>query len=281
MKNRIAIIIILLLPAIVYAQDLSNYLILSDVGEYKYRPRRTLETYGNSGALISAGHFDLDHADILYETHYIHPVTILSVDVQVTQHIGADSDKWLLHEVEDSFRDGNIDKLGLLTKGTRLKDINGKKYVSLRGSGYAWISNYVVVEILYSDLNGNKPEPTEVIQTYLQKFPSTISSSLVFDSVHDVQWIKDEMDRRLWLADKWFVHIQSSDPKNGNKLKSLTDSMVIFLDYREKYFSVNAKNEKIALETMLLQNNIIAIQAKLTEFKTWWSEHKGNSIMLP
>ena len=60
----------------------------------------TKRIYGNSGILIPAGHFDLDHDDITYETRYIIPEPLVGVEVQLTQHSGSDSDKWLLHEVE-------------------------------------------------------------------------------------------------------------------------------------------------------------------------------------
>jgi len=96
-----------------------------------------------------------------------------------------------------------------------------------------------------------------------------------------INWIKDEMERRLWLGDKWAAIIQTSDPKLRDKLKSMTDSLVVFLNYREKYYGIAAKDDKIALETALFQNNVTAVQTKLTEYKGWWSAHKGDPITLP
>ena len=94
------------------------------------------------------------------------------------------------------------------------------------------------------------------------------------------KWIKDEMERRLWLADKWFAQIQSAEPKLRDKLKSMTDCMVVFLNYREKYYGIVSKNDKIVLETALLQYNASAVRSKLTEYKTWWTKNKENAINL-
>ena len=138
--KKLVIFIVLFLTSISFAQEISNYLILSDIAEYKYRPRRTTEMFGNSGILIPVGHFDLDHNDTTYTTRYIHTGTILGVSVQVTQHKGEDSDKWLLHEVEDAYRLKEKSNLGLIGSGTRLREFGNNKLYSLRGSGYNCIN---------------------------------------------------------------------------------------------------------------------------------------------
>jgi hypothetical protein len=105
MMEKIIALMMLLFPVVCFSQETANYLILNDIGEYRYRPKRTTETYGNSGVLISADHFDLDHNDITYSARYVHPVTILGVEVQVTRHTDSlDALKWLLHELDIEFR---------------------------------------------------------------------------------------------------------------------------------------------------------------------------------
>ena len=207
-KTTIIFILLLLYPVIVFSQTINNYLILNDIGEYKYRPKRTIEIYGNSGILISTGHFPLDHDDITYETRYVHPITISGVSVQVTQHAGSDSDRWLLHEVEDGYRDTNTLSAGL-AKSSRLREINGNRIFFYGGGvvAYSWLSNNIVVNIQYTNLSGPKPEPLEVVKAYLAKFPSTVPA-MTIDQAHNEQWIKDEMERRLWLCDKWFMALQ-------------------------------------------------------------------------
>ncbi len=97
--------------------------------------------YGNSGVLIPADHFDLDHNDITYSARYVHPITILGVEVQVTKHSGSDSDKWLLHEVELSYQKSGT--LGAAYAAPNpLRDIGGNKILFMWGY-YAWVSNKV------------------------------------------------------------------------------------------------------------------------------------------
>ena len=280
MKKSLIIIILFLLcyPVITYSQTLKDYLILNDIGEYKYRPKRTNEIYGNSGILISTGHFTLDHDDITYETRYVHPETILGVKVQVTQHAGSDSDRWLLHEVERGFRRGDYEEN---MTAARFRNINGNNvfYSGLGGGTYRWISNYIVVSIEYTDLYKQKPEPIEVVKAYLAKFPSTIPA-VTIDQAHNEQWIKDEMERRLWLCDRWFYQLQLKKVELRKTLREAVDHMKVFLDYREKYYGISAKDEKNLLSSYLLQNNGTGIKNKLKEYKEWWSANKGKAITL-
>jgi len=136
-----------------------------------------------------------------------------------------------------------------------------------------------VVDIRYTDLQKTKPEPLEVIAAYLQKHPSTIPT-LVMDKTHDVLWIKDEMDRRLWLCDKWFMQLQLKKAEEKQVYQESVKSMKVFLDYREKYYSIKAADDKNLLDGYLMQNNGTGIKAKLTEYKNWWTVNKDKAISL-
>ena len=202
MNKAILVITIMLMPIVSYSQEIDNYLIREDIGSYK-----RITKGGPSGNILAgAKHFGADHTDRSYGIAYVNDEDKMWVDVQVTQHAGGDSDKWLLHEVERGFRgtDDREGRLGLLHKGSRLADINNNK-VFRYWSTYRWTSNYVVIVIDYGD--PRKPEPLQVVEAYLQKFPSTIPANLVLDKAHDEKWIKDEMERRLWLCDKWFQQL--------------------------------------------------------------------------
>jgi len=273
------LVVVLVLASVGFAQDIGNYLILSDMGEFKYRPKRTTEIYGNSGVLIPTGHFYLDHEDITYRARYVHPVTILGVSVEVTQHAGADSDRWLLHELERGFRRGEYEEN---MTPARFRNIDGNNifFSGLGGGTYRWINNYIVVNIEYVDLYKQRPEPIEVVRAYLVKFPSTIPS-MAIDRNHNEQWIKNEMERRLWLCEKWFLHLQMGKVESDETFREVVDHMVKFLDYREKYYGIKAGDEKILLENYLTNNDGTSIKAKLTEYKTWWKVNKGKSINLP
>ena len=139
------LIVIFLFPSLCFSQGLGNSIIQNDIGAYKFRPKPTKELYGNSGALVGAEHFDLDHDDITYVTEYILPEPILGVEVQVTQHAGGDSDRWLLHEAEDCYRDSDDDdgRLGLLSgAGVKMEPstsnpVPRKRVASFQGRRYS------------------------------------------------------------------------------------------------------------------------------------------------
>ena len=297
MKNRRIMIFFLvfsLVPTICFSQNFSDYLILQDIGPYKLEaPQKVVGGYiggprvfGGAGVIAPTGHFYPDHSDKTYEVYYEGGSTLPSPTVQVTQHSGSDSDKWLLHEVEDGYRDGDDSdgRLGRLSgAGVKIRDIGGNKffYWGLGGGSYSWISSLKVIEIKYTDLQRTKPEPIEVVQAYLQKHPSTIAltDADLKNKSHDEQWIKDEMDRRLWLCDKWDAQFQAGKVSQADLLKELVDHMNVFLDYRQKYYGISATEDKKALANFLYQNDITSIKNKLNEYKTWWSANKSSSLI--
>jgi len=291
-KMFIAIVVIgLLNTGTSLAQSVADYLILQDIGLYKLdKPEKMLpgeppsggpRIYDSAGAVAGTDHFT-DHIDKTYEVMYLGGDAFASPTVQVTQHAGVDSDKWLLHESDIDFRN----YYGIPGGSYAVVPIDGNYVLEFGSAGwdYRWLSGNKVIKIQYHDSQMTKPEPLEVVKAYLAKHPSTIPAMTLTQlrsAENKTKWIIGEMERRLWLGDKWAAIIQPSDPKLRDKLKSMTDSMVVFLNYREKYYGISAKDEKIALDTALFQNNVSAIQAKLTEYKGWWSTHKGDSITLP
>jgi len=275
-----------------FCQAVADYLILQDVGPYRLsKPQafRSLAPVGgpkfseDAGILSGTGHFP-DHTDKTYEVMYLGGDTNVSPTVTITQHAGGDSDKWLMHEMEDIYREGDLDRLGLLSQGVFIMPAGNYKILShgIGGGGYTWLSNNnVIVDIEYTSLVAGKPKPSEIVQAYIAKFPSIIPATFKLNSAHDIEWIKDEIDRRLWLCDKWVAQIQPEDAKLYDKLDSVVSSMNVFLDYREKYFGLASKNERLLLDNYLSAKNDASIRTKLTEYKTWWTAHKGDEITLP
>jgi hypothetical protein len=206
----------------------------------------------------------------------------LGVSVQITQHAGSDSDKWLLHEVDKDYRT----YFGISDPSYIIRNIEGNTIITFGAGGwnYRWISGNKVVMIEYHDSQMTKPEPLEIVKAYLTKHPPTMPATTMkqlLSAENKTIWIKDEMDRRLWLCDKWLTQIQTPDLKLHDKLKSMTDSMIVFVNYREKYFGLSAKDEKNLLAGYLKQNDSTNIQTKLAAYKTWWAANKGNAISLP
>lgn len=185
-KTTLKSIFILLLAAILipvtcFAQNMSDYLILSDIGKYAVSKPQVIFTgkppvggptmNNDTGVLSGADHFP-DHADKTYRLRYMGENENTSPKVQITQHTGGDSDKWLLHELEDGYRLGKEMKAKYIVLNP-IRIINDNKIWFQKGV-YSWLSNNVVVHIKFTDPLGTKPEPIEVVQAYLKKFPSTM-----------------------------------------------------------------------------------------------------------
>ena len=293
-----AAIILFVRPAIFVNAATSDYLILNDIGIF--RPGKPVQFFkkrppvggprvsqNNSGVVSGADHFQ-DHADTTYKLMYIDDSDVKpSPEVEVTQHAGVDSDKWLLHELDRNFRN----YYGMPSNSYAMRIINGNTIMAVRTGGgeYQWLSGNKVIYISYTDLQLTKPEPLEVVQAYLSKFPSSlpnITSTDLRTSENKTKWIKDEMERRLWLCDKWSMQLQLGKVSQTDMLNALVENMTIFLNYRQKYLGQyvekenTADKEITALSAYLTANDGTSIKAKLTEYKTWWSANKSKSISL-
>lgn len=279
MVRRLFICLCCLISFISYAQSegVSDYLIVPDIGSYQGSKNPT-SGYG-AGVLAGAGHFYLDHNDMTYRDSYFDVATRTGAEVQVTQHPGSDADQWLLHEISRDFRS----YYGLPGESFAMREANGSTIMALGSGGWAyrWLSGNKVIHIEYTDLQMEKPEPLEIVNAYLAKHPSTLpvmTSSDLRTSDNKTQWIKDEMSRRLWLCDKWLAY----DQAGANKIvDELVDHLTYFLRYREKYYGVSAKADLILLDGYKQADNKAAIETKLAEYKTWWVNHKKDSISLP
>jgi hypothetical protein len=272
--------------------NLSDCLVTNDIGEFTYKVRNA--RLGNaSGVVGDADHFDLDHTDSICNGSYSNISEIrglplkeaeeksLSVKVQVTQHTGGDSDRWLLHELDADFRN----YYGIPGKSYGPEQINGQTILQddVAGANYRWLSGNKVIEIKYRDSQMTKPEPLEIVKAYLTKHPSTISPFILQElrnSANVTKWIKNEMDRRLWLCDKWNAQSQAGGVTQADLMVKLLENMTVFLKYREKYFGVAVKNEEIALDKYHENDDLSSIQKKLTEYKTWWAKHKDKRISI-
>jgi hypothetical protein len=281
--------ILFLISASGFAQSYSDYLILQDIGPYKLEaPKKVVGGYiggprvfDGAGVIAPTDHFYLDHTDKTYEAYYESGSNLASATVQVTKHSESDADKWLLHEIDSGFRD----YLGLPSGSYTPRHVNGQTILvnSVGGRSYRWLSGNKLITVSYRGSLKMLPEPMEVVHAYLVKHPSTLSliNLAQLRSVENITiWIKDEMERRLWLCDKWFMQLQLKKAEEKQVYQESVKSMNIFLDYREKYYSIKAADEKNLLAGYLNTNNGTGIKAKLKEYKDWWVVNKDKSINL-
>jgi hypothetical protein len=274
--------------------NLSDCLVTTDIGKYIYDVK-TARLGNAAGVVGGADHFKIDHVDSICSGEYsnINEVRVfqtreeivnnlVSVDVQVTQHTGGDSDRWLLHELDAEFRT----YYGIPGKSYGPEQINGQTILQddVAGANYRWLSGNKVIEIKYRDSEMNKPEPLEVVKAYLAKHPSTITSFTLKElrnNANVTKWIKDEIDRRLWLCDKWNAQFQAGGVTQADLIYNLIRSMYVFLKYRQKYYSVSAEADLKLLFGYQQNKDIASIQTKLSQYKGWWSSNKAKSISLP
>ena len=289
--------IIVFVAKIASAASAADYLILQDIGDYKHKTQGkdfiTLQPHaipGYSvriapGFLAGNDHFDEDHDDTTYETKYVNRIIHLGAEVQVIQHAGADSDKWLMHEIDDGYRA----HFGLPDPSYSIEVLDGNTILTYGAGGweYRWISGNIVIKIQSYDLQMTKPAPLEVVKAYLVKYPSSLPSlklAALRSAENTTKWIKGEMERRLWLCDKWFKQIGVKEQKEV--MARVVESMNIFLDYREKYFNkyillrIKASAEKGLLYNLQSQGNTTALKEKLEEYKKWWGDNKNNALHL-
>jgi hypothetical protein len=271
--------IVTLWAATGYSQNASDALVCQDIGSFN--ALNCLCRTGR-GILVPADHFGEDHKDVDCDVTYYSKAERMTVTAEVTLY--ADSPvaiKWLLHEVDKDFRT----YYGIPEPGYIIKNIDGKiLYIfESKGRKYRWINGNKVIMIEYHDTGMTKPEPIEVVRAYLAKHPSTLSTTSTPElrrASNETQWIKDEMDRRLWIGDKWFLY--PSLKKDGEKQvrEETLDSMNIFLNFREKYFGVKAEDEKNVLTGYFTANNSAGFKAKLMEYKDWWAANRDKMIHL-
>jgi hypothetical protein len=275
----------------VHARDVSVYLILDDIGSYKLftgiegrvfsGPPSKYSQTSTGGVLDAAGHFSKN--DVCYEVSYIRPGSKWPfVKVEVTQHGGSHSDKWLEHELQKDFRN----YFGLPGDSFVMRQLDGQTIMAYGAGGwtYRWLSGNKAIHIEYTDLMMTRPEPLEIVGAYLSKHPSSLKEMTSYDLRtygNQAKWIRDEMERRLWLCDKWFQAQNADDVDIDRTLREIGVHLDVFLDYREKYYGVSATKEKEVLAQYLYTKNAHAISNKLDRYKRWWSNNRGKAIALP
>lgn len=255
----------------------SEYLILEDIGDYKRSPG--FELMGKTVGKDPSCQQDGDDArgfykacKILYVKNSGNPP--LSVETRRYQ-----DDRWLLHELEDRYRDAE-NMNATLDDNVSLKKIGKNALFAYRTGGvrtYTWIADKnVLVEIRFPSYTQSTPEPMEVIKAYLAKFPSmiTLKDADLKSKAHSEAWIRNEMEHRLWLCTQWLTPGVLGKVEKNDALMDAVEQLFTFLDYREKYFGIRSISEKELLLGFRDEGNMPAIREKLSEYSTWWNEYK-------
>jgi hypothetical protein len=260
------------------SQDASDVLACNDISSFNTILNCVCRA--GRGILVTADHFGEDHKDVDCYVTYYSKAQRTTVNAEVTLHADPPAAiKWLLHEVDKDFRT----YYGTPDPGYIIRNIDGNTLYTFesKGRNYRWISGNKVIMLEYHDTGMTKSEPIEVVRAYLAKHPSTLSTMPsapeLRSATNEMRWIKDEMERRLWLCDKWFLNL--SIKRNGVRQvrEEILDSMNIFLNYREKYFGIKAADEKNLLTGYFTADNSGGFKTKLAEYKDWWETNKDKT----
>jgi hypothetical protein len=275
-----AVTIITFWGATGYSQDASDALVCQDIGSFNIILNCVCRA--GRGILVTADHFGEDHKDADCYVTYYSKAQRMNINADITLHTGPPvAIKWMLHEVDKDFRT----YYGTPDPAYIIKNIDGNTLYSFeaKGRNYRWISGNKVIMLEYHDTGMTKPEPVEVVRAYLAKHPSTLATTSTPElrsASNQMQWVKDEMDRRLWLCDKWFLNLSIKKDGVRQVREEILDSMNIFLNYREKYFGVKAEDEKNLLADYFTVNNSAGFKAKLAEYKDWWTANQDKMIRM-
>lgn len=263
----------------VYSQNAPETLICKDIGNFS---QYKCECRAGRGILVTADHFGEDHIDVTCDVMYYSRAQGMTVKAEVTNHADPPhAIKWLAHEVDKEFRT----YYGAPPPEYIIKNIDGQTLYARgsKGWNYRWISGNKVIMLEYHDSDMKKPEPMEVVKAYLAKHPSSLPAMTTQElrsASQETKWVKDEMDRRLLMCDRWLQHLSNRKTGDRQVREEPVESMNIFLDYRQKYFGVNAGDDKVLLANYLNSNNSAGIKSKLTEYREWWAANKSRAIRI-
>jgi hypothetical protein len=277
----------LLWPAGLRAQATADVLVLRDIGSFRVDQADTVllgeppiggpRSYEGAGCVAATGHLP-DHRDTTYEVLYHGPANGFSPVVSVTKHAGGEGDRWLLHEVERSLRvpDDDGDNVGHLYSDAGLMSIEGSTLFRVLGV-YLWVSGSRVIEIEGDYLQTG---PLDVVKAYVERFPSSLPQDLALDRTHDLQWIREEMERRLWLSEKWLHAVLGAKVQPRQGVSEAVRNMTTFLQYRERFYGVKKKEEFQALEACLDLLDDNGLLVKLREYQKWFDVNRERKLRL-
>ena len=285
--------------------DISQYLILEDIGDYSWTGSQQkkgisggpVRTYArlpeyilerSPGMLSEIEHFNLDHEDITFITKYETKGSIGKrsrgflgiVNLQVTRHAGSDSDRWLRHEAEGRFKTEKYARQPIFGNMGGHNILVGAP--EDREKIYCWVSDNFVVNLQFRHVNSPDLEPEEVLKAYLAKFPSTIPPVGPVHQ-HDKEWREREMERRLWLGDKWLAWSRAEGVDFHLKYEYVIHNLYTFIDYRDMDLAKGlpgylrkafGPDEKRVLWEYLRDRNSSAIEKQLDIYKAWRVAHK-------
>jgi hypothetical protein len=183
------------------------------------------------------------------------------VQVEIREY---DDTRWLAHNIEGQLRHTAIgDQLGALSETATIKVFAAGNALCLDAlnSNCWWVSGNLSVRI-----SGKNPEA--VIDAYLGQLPPT-HATLTPDS----EWAASEMERLLEAAGGRLDLLAQGSA--GEDLPAwVNQDLSSFLQYRDKYYGIDATAERVHLGEALRDGDEAALREKLEQYKGWWNSHR-------
>jgi hypothetical protein len=157
---------------------------------------------------------------------------------------------------------------------------------------YTWRSgNQIVIEVEPKAFSNELkripcPEPTEILQAYLQRYPSSLTL-YTEDDEHAKKWRRDQTALELAAADYQLDQRYTSVPAEDQwlALAAARDHLISFAELRQAAFrgpdAAKERGRIDKLRDLPSGTQLDELKKIRLEYRQWWSTHQNDPVYLP
>ena len=296
MKGLMLIVAALLLgPDITHADEpriepgAENWVIVTDIPPFSLRQAST----GRRGPGLYEGILGDNEQLIFADVGYRDNLRRIPVGVSVIQD---DRTTFLDHVVESTFRDSTT---GRMDSEVSIVSLFGQPVYSYcdeppqcKRRLYRWRSGLgIVIDIEAKAFSADVepvpcPEPTEILQAYLQRYPSSLPL-YTEDDEHAKKWRRDQTALELAAADYQLDQRYASVPAEDQwlALAAARDHLTTFAELRQAAFrgpdAAKERGRIDKLRALPSGTQLDELKKIRLEYRQWWSTHQNDPVYLP
>lgn len=221
------------------------------------------------------------------------------VVVNVTVQTFTDS-TWVLHEIEGQYRSKTGERINpnvSLVDGAGRRRFQLMVPTDLDPGGYVtWMAgDSTVVQVEFSFIGRGRTAtiPQEIVDAYLQLYPSSLPDSIADTPAHHTQWVRDEMRRLLQYAgrDLGFAAAAQDASQRFAWLSSTKERLQQFATFQEAFY---AAGSGVQFRYDVEHDNVTAdgtsrddaklqkwLEQRQQDLSAWWSAHQTAPVLLP
>lgn len=130
------------------------------------------------------------------------------------------------------------------------------------------------------------PEPTEILQAYLQRYPSSLTL-YTEDDEHAKKWRRDQTALELAAADYQLDQRYASVPTEDQwlALAAARDHLTTFAELRQAAFrgpdAAKERGRIDKLRDLPSGTQLDELKKIRLEYRQWWSTHQNDPVYLP